>query len=324
MRIRWKLLIVLLSLSLVPILMLRVNGQRGMQRMGNDLASIAREVLIKKAGLELTLLVEEHAWALRLERELIEMILRVQASELEKRIAGAHHTTSFGNGKLTAQTELARSASEKPAPRFRITGMGRFAPLSVDYDSLSQKFTNETVRENGEISSVLLSMVPVFHDLVLSQPDLIHWQILALNDGTQGVYPALPKIPMAYNALHTEWFRSALSKNGSFGRSRHRTPSRASSASPYRCPFILLPVKSSAPLRFPFRSASCSKRTNTSGFSRKTSSFSSSAQNRQLIQTPPPSQSLPGNTKLNRGTIIGGHSLVLKACRLMIWKSFAR
>ncbi len=240
MRIRWKLLIVLLSLSLVPILMLRVNGQRGMQRMGNDLASIAREVLIKKAGLELTLLVEEHAWALRLERELIEMILRVQASELEKRIAGAHHTTSFGNGKLTAQTELARSASEKSAPRFRITGMGRFAPLSVDYDSLSQKFTNETVRENGEISSVLLSMVPVFHDLVLSHPDLIHWQIVALNDGTQGVYPALSKIPMAYNALHTEWYRSAVdAETGRLVASRHRTPSRASSASLYRCPFTL-------------------------------------------------------------------------------------
>ena len=102
MRIRWKLLIVLLTISLVPIFILRVSGQRSMERMGNDLASIAREALIQKAGLELTLLVEEHALALRLERELIEMILRVQASELEKRFALAHHPDTFRNDPNTA------------------------------------------------------------------------------------------------------------------------------------------------------------------------------------------------------------------------------
>ena len=126
MRIRWKLLIVLLSISLVPILVLRVNGQRGMQKMGNALASIAREVLIQKAGLELTLLVEEHALVLGLERELIEMILRVQASELEKRFAVAHHPDTFRNDPKTAPAQLAKSDTEETTFRFRIMTMGRF------------------------------------------------------------------------------------------------------------------------------------------------------------------------------------------------------
>ena len=95
MRIRWKLLIILLSFSLVPIFMLRFYGQRSMQKMGNDLASDTPDTLIQKGGLELTLLVEEHASTLRLERQLIKKILRLQISELEKRLASAHHPTTF-------------------------------------------------------------------------------------------------------------------------------------------------------------------------------------------------------------------------------------
>ena len=213
MRIRWKLLVVLLSISLVPIFVLRLTGQRSMQRMGNDLASIAREALIQKAGLELTLLVEEHALVLRLERELIEMILRVQASELEKRFAGTHHPYTFRKGVNSVQNALAVSDSEIPALRFRITGMGRFIPLAVDYDSQSQKIFAGAEKDREEISSVFSAMVPVFHDLVLTHPDLIYWQMVALDDGAQSVYPALSKLPMmSYNAVQTEWYRAAVTQ----------------------------------------------------------------------------------------------------------------
>ena len=212
MRIRWKLLIVLLSISLVPILVLRVNGQRGLQKMGNDLAAIAREVLIRKAGLELTLLVEEHASVLRLERELIEMTLRVQASELEKRLAGAHHPYTFRNGSDTATAAPAHSNGEKSALRFRIAAMGRFMPLDVDYSTLNHKIAEGMIIDNQDIPSVFSSMVPVFHDLVLNHPDLIYWQLVALEDGTESVYPALSKIPMSYNAVRTEWYRSAVTQ----------------------------------------------------------------------------------------------------------------
>ena len=53
-------------------------------------------------------------------------------------------------------------------------------------------------------------MVPVFHNLVLTHQDLIYWQLVALEDGAQSVYPALPDIPVSYNALHTEWYRLAV------------------------------------------------------------------------------------------------------------------
>jgi sigma-B regulation protein RsbU (phosphoserine phosphatase) len=87
MRIRWKILLILLSISLVPIVVMRWNGQRSIKNMGNDLALRARNVLSRRASLELKSLVEEHATILRRERDLVEMALQVQASELEKRLS---------------------------------------------------------------------------------------------------------------------------------------------------------------------------------------------------------------------------------------------
>ena len=84
MRIRWKFLLILLSISLLPVLIMRWNGQRSMRELGDDLAARTRDVLVRKTSRELKDLVDEHATILRRERDLVEMALRVQASELEK------------------------------------------------------------------------------------------------------------------------------------------------------------------------------------------------------------------------------------------------
>ena len=58
MRIRWKFLIVLLCISLVPILVLRWMGRHSMRELGDDLAARTRDVLIQRASQELKSLVE--------------------------------------------------------------------------------------------------------------------------------------------------------------------------------------------------------------------------------------------------------------------------
>ena len=80
MRIRWKLLIAMLAMILVPILVLRWSARSGMQEMGDELAAAARNALIQKARDELQIIVEEHSTVLQRERELIEMILQFQTA----------------------------------------------------------------------------------------------------------------------------------------------------------------------------------------------------------------------------------------------------
>ena len=87
MRIRWKFLLILLCISLFPVLIMRWNRQRSMRELGDDLDGRTRDVLVRNANRYLKDLVDEHATILSRERDLVELALQVQASELEKNFA---------------------------------------------------------------------------------------------------------------------------------------------------------------------------------------------------------------------------------------------
>jgi sigma-B regulation protein RsbU (phosphoserine phosphatase) len=112
MRIRWKILLVLLGISLIPMLLMRSLGQRSMLELGNDLATRTRDVLVRETSLELKNLVEEHATILRRERDLVEMALQVQASELEK-IFADHSLQSGGKKPHSFENNEWLNPSEK-------------------------------------------------------------------------------------------------------------------------------------------------------------------------------------------------------------------
>jgi hypothetical protein len=90
MRIRWKFLIVLLSISLIPMIVMRLNGQQAMRELGNDLATQTKNALITETKVALKRLVEDHARILKRERELLEMTILLVSSEIQKRLYNIH------------------------------------------------------------------------------------------------------------------------------------------------------------------------------------------------------------------------------------------
>jgi sigma-B regulation protein RsbU (phosphoserine phosphatase) len=218
MRIRWKLLIVLLSIALVPIMLMRWNAQRSMHKMGNDLATIARDALVHKASLELRIIVEEHSRVLRREKDLIEMALRVQVSELEKRFAGAHHPDILNSRNRVSFDKPEQPFYRPPAKRFMVMGNGDFRPLAVDYERQSFRLAPASKKDSSDISKILSSMVPIYRSLATMHPDLIFWQLTVLEDGTQTVYPALSThhLPMMYDSQATQWYGRTREKKGMY------------------------------------------------------------------------------------------------------------
>jgi sigma-B regulation protein RsbU (phosphoserine phosphatase) len=214
MRIRWKLLIVLLGLSLVPILVIRWNDQRSMENMGDDLATITRNVLLQKASVELRILVEEHSRVLRRERELIEMALRVQASELEKRFASAHHPNSFRFIAKPNGAGKAAGVKLRQNKYFKVMGNGRYVPLNVSYENLLYRDAAEDGTRANETEKAMQSMVPVYHSIVSAHPDLVFWQLTVLEDGVESVYPAPGQAPMMHVARRTDWYAQARQQAG--------------------------------------------------------------------------------------------------------------
>lgn len=214
MKIRWKLLLVMLSISLVPMIFMLWYGQRGMRNLGDELATRTRDTLIQRAHMELKVLVEDHAQILQRERDLIELALKVQASEIEKRVSGARGTDFEFETGHDSMSRSNRKAFQRSTRHFRVMGRRRrIMPLFISYEEQSYLRSNVSP-EGGLINSKRLSsMVPVYHELVKKHPQLIVWQITAFENGTQTVYPAVQHYPRWYDALKTEWYQQAKEKN---------------------------------------------------------------------------------------------------------------
>jgi sigma-B regulation protein RsbU (phosphoserine phosphatase) len=87
MRYRWKLLILLLAISVVPIIVSNTITVRAVSRFGDKISSQMRENLIASAEKRLRFLVDSYSSWLWQGRERIEMALIFQAREVERRLA---------------------------------------------------------------------------------------------------------------------------------------------------------------------------------------------------------------------------------------------
>jgi sigma-B regulation protein RsbU (phosphoserine phosphatase) len=209
MRIRWKFLLILLCISLLPVLIMRWNGQRSMRELGDDLAGRTRDVLVRKASRELKDLVDEHATILSRERDLVELAIQVQASELEKIFTDQ---TLLKDGTTTYVSESAgrRTIDAEPIKRklFRRMGMMGNLPLEVSYGKHAYWIPeNLDKADSNEVIKRLSQILPVYRSLARKHPDLILWQLTVFENGASAIYPAIQKIPMMHRKLKANWYQ---------------------------------------------------------------------------------------------------------------------
>ena len=96
MRFRWKLLILLVVISLVPIITARTLGTRAVRRLGEELVSRTRERLVHQATQQMRNLVEGYSAILYADRERIEMALAGLAAAAEQALGGDSPAPSAG------------------------------------------------------------------------------------------------------------------------------------------------------------------------------------------------------------------------------------
>jgi sigma-B regulation protein RsbU (phosphoserine phosphatase) len=190
---------------------MRWNGQRSMRELGYDLAGRTRDVLVRKASLELKDLVDEHATILRRERDLVELALQVQASELEKifsdqilsgNISISRTTESSGRGPV--------DAGRGRRKRFRGMGMMSSGFFEVSYSNQAYwdpEYPDKTL--SSEIVDQLSQLIPVYRALSNKHRDLILWQLTVLENNVAAIYPAIQRIPMMLRRHWTNWYRLA-------------------------------------------------------------------------------------------------------------------
>lgn len=86
MSIRWKLLLLLLGIALVPVAILALINRNGMQKLGADLAERGRKIVTERTAEQLRQLIRDQAKSLRFLRHSLENTLQLQAREARARL----------------------------------------------------------------------------------------------------------------------------------------------------------------------------------------------------------------------------------------------
>ncbi|MGE4423064.1 MAG: PP2C family protein-serine/threonine phosphatase [Pseudodesulfovibrio sp.] len=178
MTIRYKLLILLLFISLVPLLVVGVVVRGDLTRLGDTLAKRSENVLIHKASTGLTRIVKDQARVLGRERQLLESTALFLASKIEGVLYGHSHLGSPSS--FTPSAEQIREAAGEYSSR----SVGRMHGFEVDFGKL-------TVSPAGAESEIHDKLLPLLEQVKFELPKLTLWVEVRLPDGTEVLYPGV-------------------------------------------------------------------------------------------------------------------------------------
>jgi sigma-B regulation protein RsbU (phosphoserine phosphatase) len=212
MKFRWKLLILLLAISIVPVVSLRIFGIHNVHLMAEALFSQVKAKQIDDARHRLQLLINEYSKAIRATREQVEMALFYQTME----------------ARSLLQTELLQHNQSKPSrgsdsdyPTANIIIDKRSGSLVDSGPNPDEKTSGDAglcfsipptlgaIHANLDVER-LKKMRPIYQATSLYLGDLVLRQYLGLENGLFSVYPCDQEISHVAGADKQTWYQSAF------------------------------------------------------------------------------------------------------------------
>jgi len=213
-KIRWKLMILLLVIALVPLVAASVIDRVSTHRLGQTLASEAREILIEQARRRLEILVADYGRLLERDKRLLELALDLQARAVESRLAKAPPTAprilmseSFDRPGFVGDPNTAEDY-------FRIGADGERVPMPVTYSRqvyfLARGADGQAVADD---MARLSTMPEVYRHLHDDLRGLTHWQYTALESGVHTSFPGHGGYPAQFDPRRRPWYIRAKQDN---------------------------------------------------------------------------------------------------------------
>jgi len=204
MRFRWKLLILLLAVSIIPIVGLRTFGIHNVRIMA--MALIAQVELNQESEVKsrLLTLMEGYSNILGKIREEVEMALAFQMFEVKRGIlqnilAGEKDLELPEEKKTDLQSDFVDSAKDSADT------------LASDYSKQCFAVPAGVGVENAEVYLTGLAGMIAGHQKVSEYlGQLVLWQYIGLESGIYSVYPCNRKFSAVSDARQQIWYRSAL------------------------------------------------------------------------------------------------------------------
>jgi sigma-B regulation protein RsbU (phosphoserine phosphatase) len=211
MRIRKRLSLLFIAGALLPLTAITVMHLTSMRQLGLEIGSYTQTILTENERNFLQKTVEDYGRILQRDKKTLEMIVRTQAREVERSLAGptpSGRTIHFPQAFGQAGNRLPGSTISYK--HLQPNGTYKREPVWVNYDHQVFYLAPGTGRQSA--SEDLARLSGLFQDLRFVyrlHPDLIYWQQTALESGAMSVYPGHSRFPDGYDPRQQEWYRQA-------------------------------------------------------------------------------------------------------------------
>jgi sigma-B regulation protein RsbU (phosphoserine phosphatase) len=225
MKIRWKLAFLLLAIALPPALLMSYWGHRATSHLGQQISTQVRRNLTEGAKRELRRIVEGYTNVLDRDRQILELMINIQAREVERRLAeqvpedslDAYFAEDFEELKLPEdQRRLDDPPMLVPSPNHRIDrGTGQTRPMKVSFEH-HVNWVAPGVRRDEVAPMVarMADMSHVFRALHREHPELLLWQYTGFENGLHISYPGKSRFATDYDSRQRPWYQGAVQAEG--------------------------------------------------------------------------------------------------------------
>jgi len=211
MTIRWKLFLILLVFSLVPLAVLTLISQRGTSRMGNAISEDVGQNLTRIADGVLKLTAEQSGEILAKNANAVAFALMWLAREAESALAAGAPVASkiyFSHEFDDPQTAPPDFKPHTDYPRR--SADGRLAPHAVSFAHpvflLAPGVSSTQV--SGDAAR-LSGLAGAFQEIARGLGKTLHWAYISLEDGLHVSYPGHGGYPEGYDPRMRAWYHAA-------------------------------------------------------------------------------------------------------------------
>ena len=216
MRIQIKLFLLLVVIAVLPLAALSWRSERATENLGLAMAEYGKAAITQNLETQLRQSVSYSSELLGAQQRQVELALRIQAIEIERRLDGVAPTdvgltytnSAFDDtGTWPPGTELAMDhAVVSPGKELQAVPISRlhqsfFLPAYLDA-ATARPFVDR-----------LASLDDVYRGIAEKNASLFYWQYFALNNGLHSSYPGHGGYPPGYDPRQRAWYQGAVAAN---------------------------------------------------------------------------------------------------------------
>ncbi len=210
-KFRWKMQILLLGIALAPLTLIAGLYHLSTHELGNQLAANSQQLLTEKAADFLQRLVIDYGRILNRDQKQLELTLRNQARDVERRLSEqpppAHPVFFDGDANQGADFSKQMVLSDR---HFKVNPDGRRSPMSVNLDNQIFSLAAGTERQGvADDLKRLASMSETYQFFYNQNPRFLLWTYTGLESGLFSSFPGVTGIPADFDHRKRNWYQSA-------------------------------------------------------------------------------------------------------------------